>query len=849
MHDSFSKFAKWTLVLISGLILFCSLPAAVRAQAIINVPADQATIQAAINAANNGDTVLVAPGTYIENINFGGKTITVTSSGGPSATIIDGNANGSVVTFNTGETTDSILSGFTIRNGLRAGLWGAGILVVSASPTITGNVITGNHAAVGIGITVNGGSPIIRNNTITANDQTGAGDGGQGGGGILVWGNSSTIAAPQIVGNTITQNSVATGGGGGGISIIYSSSPLIQGNLIQGNTAYNGGGGISVQSNNSATIVQNIIVNNSVLGGGSGGGLWIFLSGSTETFINNTIAGNTAFDNTSGIYVTGLGQEATFTNNIIVAANGQNAVTCNATYSAVSPIFSHNDAFSISGPPWSGICDSTTNPGNISSDPLFVNAAGGDFHLQSNSPDIDAGDNSASNLPKVDYDGNTRVLDGNNDCVSTVDMGVYELVLKVSAGISPSSLPFSSQVIGTTSSPQTATVTSTGTGCFQFAGTQITGDFAQGSNCPTLGVPGGTSCAYSIAFTPAASGPRTGILTVNGSNGTSLLVSLSGTGLTPAAVSLSPASLTFPSQQVGTTSAAQTVTLTNTGGGSLSITNIGASQQFSQTNNCSLSLAGGSSCAINVSFTPTTGGAISGTLTITDSAAGSPQTVSLSGTGVLPHPRPISLVQHASKDAGTNTVASQAFKVANTAGNWIAVCVRAGKASEVIKVRDSRGNFYRLASQLNITIDTPNGDSLAVFYAENIAGGTNTVTVSDTASATLAFLIFEYSGVATSNSLDITTSAQGTSAAPNSGTATTSVSGDLLLGAIATANGALFTAGSGFVIEDRVPAESSTRLIAEDQVQPIEGAASATTSLGKSDHWGAILVAFKAALQ
>src|SRR5260370_7806093 len=86
------------------------------AQNIINVPATQPTIQAAINAASNGDTVLVAPGTYTENINFGGKAITGTSSGGPSVTIIDGGAHGSVVTFNSVDTTASPLSAFPPHN-------------------------------------------------------------------------------------------------------------------------------------------------------------------------------------------------------------------------------------------------------------------------------------------------------------------------------------------------------------------------------------------------------------------------------------------------------------------------------------------------------------------------------------------------------------------------------------------------------------------------------------------------------------------------------------------------------------------------------------------------------------
>ena len=81
----------------------------------IHVPQDQPTIQAGIDAATNGDTVLVAPGTFVENINFIGKAITVESSGGPSVTIIDGAQRSSVVTFNNGETLASVLSGFTIQ--------------------------------------------------------------------------------------------------------------------------------------------------------------------------------------------------------------------------------------------------------------------------------------------------------------------------------------------------------------------------------------------------------------------------------------------------------------------------------------------------------------------------------------------------------------------------------------------------------------------------------------------------------------------------------------------------------------------------------------------------------------
>jgi len=235
---------RFICVLTIGLILLFGATAA-SAQQTINVPASQPTIQAAISAANNGDTVLVAPGTYVENINFGGRAVTVTSSGGPSVTIIDGGHHGSVVTFSNGEQATSVLNGFTVRNGFQDGLFGGGIYISNASPTITGNIITGNHAAQGCGIHVDGGSPLIQNNTITANDQTGAGS-GAGGGGIDVVASDSNPSHAQIVGNIITSNSVAGGGSGGGISVGYFSSPTIQGNRIQGNVAYGNGGGVAL---------------------------------------------------------------------------------------------------------------------------------------------------------------------------------------------------------------------------------------------------------------------------------------------------------------------------------------------------------------------------------------------------------------------------------------------------------------------------------------------------------------------------------------------------------------------------------------------------------------------------
>ncbi|HTA58979.1 MAG TPA: hypothetical protein VK805_12520, partial [Candidatus Baltobacteraceae bacterium] len=205
----------------------------------------------------------------------------------------------------------------------------------------------------------------------------------------------------------------------------------------------------------------------------------------------------------------------------------------------------------------------------------------------------------------------------------------------------------------------------------------------------------------------------------------------------------------------------------------------------------------------------------------------------------------VALVQHASKDAGSTASSTLTFPASNTAGNWIAVCVRAGALNEVIAVSDTSRNTYRKAIQFNQTTD---GFTGAIFYAESIVGGANTVTVADNISGTLRFAIFEYSGVATSASLDVATAAQGHSATPSSAPSiNTTANGDLLIGAIMTGNPQSFTAGSGYKVEENVPGVGTAKLMVEDQVQSISGAATASGTMGSTDDWGAVLAAFKAA--
>jgi hypothetical protein len=205
----------------------------------------------------------------------------------------------------------------------------------------------------------------------------------------------------------------------------------------------------------------------------------------------------------------------------------------------------------------------------------------------------------------------------------------------------------------------------------------------------------------------------------------------------------------------------------------------------------------------------------------------------------------ISLVQHVERDAGSTSTASLAFPSANASGNFIAVAVRGGIASQTFAVTDTRGNTYRQAVLFNNNTDS----TLGIYYAESVGSGANTVTVRLTSAtaSTLRFSLLEYRGVAASNSLDGVRSASGASTSPSSGAVTTTAGGDLLIGVIGVADVANVTAGSGFALESAVPALPSAKIVVEDGVLATSGSIAATATMSVSDRWGAALAAFKAA--
>ena len=204
----------------------------------------------------------------------------------------------------------------------------------------------------------------------------------------------------------------------------------------------------------------------------------------------------------------------------------------------------------------------------------------------------------------------------------------------ITAGVSSSSLNFATQIVGTTSAAQIVTLTSTGNTAVSLSSIQVTGDFSQTNNCPSSLGPG-ANCSINVSFTPSATGSRTGALTIssNANSGVPLSVSLSGSGVDNAPT-LSPTSIAFGNVFVGKGSGNKSVKLTANGPAALTISGIAVSAGFTQTNNCPASLSKGSSCNITVVFAPTSAGAQSGTLAITDNGLGGTQTVALSGTGL-----------------------------------------------------------------------------------------------------------------------------------------------------------------------------------------------------------------------
>lgn len=260
------------------------------AQQTRRVPATYATIQAAIDAAGNGDAVVVSPGRYAERIDFKGKAVTVRSTGGYAVTTIDGGGVGPVVRIATGEPASARLEGFTVRGGVAVD--GGGVFVRGASPTLVDNLITENAATNrGGGLFLSSATPIVRGNIILDNASA------LNGGGVHTDGGQATID-----GNTIALN-VATLAGGG--LYLDGGAPVVSSNGIYANRV-NGllpGYGAGIHGERSAAVVRdNLITTNTISSAQSQGGGICCFEGSMRIDDNEIV--NNAARSGAGIDVT-----------------------------------------------------------------------------------------------------------------------------------------------------------------------------------------------------------------------------------------------------------------------------------------------------------------------------------------------------------------------------------------------------------------------------------------------------------------------------------------------------------------------------------------------------------------
>jgi len=254
----------------------------------------------------------------------------------------------------------------------------------------------------------------------------------------------------------------------------------------------------------------------------------------------------------------------------------------------------------------------------------------------------------------ANYSGDGNFWTGTSSVLSKVVQGAISQT-------STTSLAFGNQTVGIPSTSQSVTLTNNGnipmTLATKIVGTNA-GAFSQTNTCGSSVAAGG-NCTISITFKPTSAGSRTAALSITDNAPNSpQSISLGGVGVTPK-TKLAPASLTFETTQVVfTTSKAGKVTLTNTGLGILNFTNIAVTGPFAQTNTCGTSLNPGGSCAFTVTFTPTTIGAWAGSISITDNAPNSPQSVALNGTGTYIQ-LPATGVNFGNQAVGTKSLAKK----------------------------------------------------------------------------------------------------------------------------------------------------------------------------------------------
>jgi IPT/TIG domain-containing protein/centrosomal CEP192-like protein/uncharacterized protein DUF4082 len=300
-----------------------------------------------------------------------------------------------------------------------------------------------------------------------------------------------------------------------------------------------------------------------------------------------------------------------------------------------------------------------------------------------------------------------------------------------SVSLSSSNLAFGSQLENTASSSQGVTLTNAGSATLNINSITASKDYTQTNTCGSQVLSNGT-CNISVTFDPTVSGTDNGTVTISdNASGGSQTISLTGSGVAAAPVaSLSTTNLSFGSQTLNTTSASQPVTLTNTGNASLSIQSMVTTGDFAASS-CASSLAINASCKINVTFTPTATGTRNGSITITDNAGGSPQSVTLTGTGTSSGPPPTILL------GDSNVEASVDYNTLGQAQAWPYTATTTGTVSTLWFYADSSsGNGPYLVGIYADASGTPGALLASGSIATTVAGTWNSVTLATSVNVT-----------------------------------------------------------------------------------------------------------------
>ncbi len=295
--------------------------------------------------------------------------------------------------------------------------------------------------------------------------------------------------------------------------------------------------------------------------------------------------------------------------------------------------------------------------------------------------------------------------------VATYGRGIWQIPLLTALSpaspailLVPATVTFPTQQVGTLSSPVTVTVTNTGNASLSVTSLTTTGDFVESDSCLASPIPQGASCTVQVRFQPTVAGTRTGLLTVFGNiPGGQATAALSGIATPPAAIVLTPTTLTFPATTLGSTSAVQNITIANTGGSTAILQTPAITGDFQiSANTCGTSLPSQTSCTVSIVFAPTLSGPRTGTLTVVDSAG--TQTATLAGTGTSPATDALSptSLTFSAQQLGT-TSALQAINLTN-AGDVALTLIAASITAGDFTVVNACGNSLAAHSTCTLQV-------------------------------------------------------------------------------------------------------------------------------------------------